>query len=65
MDCIPPGSRLWDLPGNNTGVGHHFLLQGNYLFRLRGVFIATLRLSLVAVYRLLIAVASLVTEHRL
>ena len=35
MDCSPPGFcvhgilRPWDSPGKNTGVGHHFLLQGN------------------------------------
>ena len=23
----PPGSRPWDSPGKNTGVGCHFLLQ--------------------------------------
>ena len=30
MDCNPPGSVgfLWDFPGNNTGVGCHFLFQG-------------------------------------
>ena len=30
MDCSPPGPSLrpWDLPGKNTGVGYHFLLQG-------------------------------------
>ena len=30
MDCSPP--RLlcsWNFPGNSTGVGCHFLLQGN------------------------------------
>ena len=27
-DCNPPGSHPWDLPGKNTGVGCHFLLQG-------------------------------------
>ena len=27
MDCSPPGSRPWDSPGKNTGVGCHFLLQ--------------------------------------
>ena len=26
-DGSPPGSRPWDSPGNNTGVGCHFLLQ--------------------------------------
>ena len=25
MDCSPP----WNFPGKNTGVGYHFLLQGN------------------------------------
>ena len=29
MDCSPPGSSVHgDSPGKNTGVGHHFLLQG-------------------------------------
>ena len=35
MDCSPP--RLlcpWDSPGKNTGVGHHFLLQG--IFPIQG-----------------------------
>ena len=27
IDGSPPGSRPWDSPGNNTGVGCHFLLQ--------------------------------------
>ena len=27
IDSSPPGSRLWDSPGKNTGVGCHFLLQ--------------------------------------
>ena len=27
MDGSPPGSRRWDFPGKNTGVGCHFLLQ--------------------------------------
>ena len=27
IDGIPPGSCPWDSPGNNTGVGCHFLLQ--------------------------------------
>ena len=27
IDDSPPGSRPWDSPGNNTGVGCHFLLQ--------------------------------------
>ena len=27
IDCSPPGSRPWDSPGKNTGVGCHFLLQ--------------------------------------
>ena len=34
MDCIPPLNRLlhpWDFPGNNTGVGCHFLPQGIFL----------------------------------
>ena len=26
-DSSPPGSRPWDSPGKNTGVGCHFLLQ--------------------------------------
>ena len=26
-DGSPPGSRPWDSPGKNTGVGCHFLLQ--------------------------------------
>ena len=26
-DGSPPGSRPWDSPGKNTGVGWHFLLQ--------------------------------------
>ena len=30
MDCSPPGSCPWDSPGENTGVGCHFLLQGIY-----------------------------------
>ena len=30
MDCSPPDSfHPWNFPGNNTGVGCHFLLQGN------------------------------------
>ena len=30
MDCSPPGSSIHgDSPGKNTGVGCHFLLQGN------------------------------------
>ena len=32
VDLSPPESRLlcpWDSPGKNTGVGCHFLLQGN------------------------------------
>ena len=29
MDCSPPGSSVpLDSPGQNTGVGYHFLLQG-------------------------------------
>ena len=29
MDCSPPGSSVHGiLPGKNTGVGSHFLLQG-------------------------------------
>ena len=29
MDCGPPGSSCpWYIPGKNTGVGCHFLLQG-------------------------------------
>ena len=27
IDGSPPGSRPWDSPGKNTGVGSHFLLQ--------------------------------------
>ena len=27
IDGSPPGSRPWDSPGKNTGVGYHFLLQ--------------------------------------
>ena len=27
IDGSPPGSRPWDSPGNNTGVGCHFLLH--------------------------------------
>ena len=27
LDGSPPGSRPWDSPGNNTGVGCHFLPQ--------------------------------------
>ena len=27
VDSNPPGSRPWDSPGKNTGVGGHFLLQ--------------------------------------
>ena len=27
IDGSPPGSRPWDSPGRNTGVGCHFLLQ--------------------------------------
>jgi len=27
IDGSPPGSGPWDSPGNNTGVGCHFLLQ--------------------------------------
>ena len=27
IDGSPPGSRPWDSPGNNTGVGCHFLIQ--------------------------------------
>ena len=30
MDCSPPGSSVHgDFPDKNTGVGCHFLLQGN------------------------------------
>ena len=30
MDYRPPGSSVhaWDFPGQNTGVGGHFLLEG-------------------------------------
>ena len=32
MDCSPPGSSVHgDSPGNNTGVGCYFLLQGIFL----------------------------------
>ena len=31
IDGSPPGSRPWDSPGKNTGVGCHFLLQGIFL----------------------------------
>ena len=32
MDCSPPGSSVHGVfPGKNTGVGCHFLLQGNLL----------------------------------
>ena len=32
MDCSPPGSSVHgDSSGENTGVGCHFLLQGNLL----------------------------------
>ena len=31
MNCSPPDVCLWDFPGKNTGVGHHFLLQGIFL----------------------------------
>ena len=27
IDATPPGSRPWDSPGKNTGVGCHFLLK--------------------------------------
>ena len=27
IDSSPPGSRPWDSPGKNTGVGCHFFLQ--------------------------------------
>ena len=27
IDGSPPGSHPWDSPGNNLGVGSHFLLQ--------------------------------------
>ena len=31
MDCSPPGSSVHgDIPGKNTGVGSHSLLQGNF-----------------------------------
>ena len=31
MDCSLPGSSIgpWDFPGKSTGVGCHFLLQGD------------------------------------
>ena len=28
MDCSPPDSSPWNIPGKNTEVGCHFLLQG-------------------------------------
>ena len=28
MDCNPPGSPVWNSPGENTGLGSHFLFQG-------------------------------------
>ena len=33
MDCMQPARLLcpWNFPGNNTGVGCHFLLQGIFL----------------------------------
>ena len=32
MDCSPPGLLCsWDFPGENNGVGFHFLLQGIFL----------------------------------
>ena len=31
MDYNLPGSSPWDSPGNNTGVGCYFLLQGIFL----------------------------------
>ena len=30
-DCSPPSSSPWDFPGENTGVGCHFHLQGIFL----------------------------------
>ena len=33
MDCSPPGSLCpWAFPSKNTGMGCHFLLQGNLLY---------------------------------
>ena len=74
----------WDSPGQNTGVGCHFLLQYSIVYNtssfyecvcflkkiviyfwLHCVLIAAHSLSLVVVLGLLIAVASLVAEHRL
>ena len=46
-------------------MGLLFLFKFNYLFRLHWVFLAVGRLSLVAVCRLLTAVASVIVEHRL
>ena len=31
MDCSLPGSSIWGLPGENTRMGGHFLLQGIFL----------------------------------
>ena len=31
MDCSLPGSSVHESPGENTGVGCHFLLQGIFL----------------------------------
>ena len=28
LDCSPPGSSVHGIPGKNTGLGCHFLLQG-------------------------------------
>ena len=34
MECSPPRSSVHgDSPGENTGVGCHFLLQGNFLIQ--------------------------------
>ena len=34
MDCSPPGFSVpWDCPGEDPGVGCHFLLQGIFLTR--------------------------------
>ena len=31
MDCGPPSSSVYGIPGKNTGVGSHSLLQGIFL----------------------------------
>ena len=35
-DGSPPGSRPWDSPGKNTGVGCHFLLQSDLAWKKTG-----------------------------